>query len=109
MPIHHVVEIDFGGFAELVDAVGGIDIAFPNAARDLKSGLDVPGRDDPDRRFDRLRVRSLPQLPGEQGGNWVSVDADDIGRTGRQQQALTALLESGGLAGRTRPGSPAWP
>ncbi len=93
VPIHHVVEIDFGGFAELVDAVGGIDIAFPNAARDLKSGLDVPAgttRIDGSTALAFVRSRSYQE---EQGGSWVSVDADDIGRTARQQQALTALLK----------------
>ena len=92
VPVHHVVEIDFAGFAELVDALGGIDIDFPNAARDAKSGLDVAtgtSHIDGLTALAFVRSRSYQEIVD---GNWVSVDADDIGRTGRQQQALEAVL-----------------
>ena len=42
LPIHHYVEVDFAGFAAIVDEVGGVSINFPNPARDGKSGLSVP-------------------------------------------------------------------
>ncbi len=42
IPIHHYAEIDFAGFIELVDAVGGVTIDFPHPAYDTKTGLDVP-------------------------------------------------------------------
>jgi LCP family protein required for cell wall assembly len=107
IPIHHYAEIDFFGFAGLVDALGGVTIDFPFAARDLKSGLEVPaGRQ-------RLggamalayaRSRSYQEF---QDGRWTSVDANDIGRTHRQQQLILAIVaeakhpstitESGGL------------
>lgn len=93
LPIDHVVEIDFAGFADLVDSVGGIDIAFEFDARDAKSGLDVAAGTTTitgPQALAYVRSRSYQEL---QGGSWVSVDADDIGRTGRQQQALTALLD----------------
>lgn len=92
IPIHHVVVIDFAGFAGLVDALGGIDIAFPNAARDTKSGLEVAAgttRIDGATALAYSRSRSYQE---NINGSWVSVDADDIGRTGRQQQALEAML-----------------
>lgn len=92
LPVHHIVEIDFGGFAELVDSVGGIDIDFPNAARDEKSGLEVAAgttRIDGATALAYVRSRSYQEL---RDGSWVSVDADDIGRTARQQEAVRALL-----------------
>ena len=90
--MHHVVEIDFAGFAELVDSLGGIDIDFPNAARDTKSGLDVAaGTSHLDGATALAFVRSRSYQENIDG-TWVSIDADDIGRTGRQQQALEALL-----------------
>lgn len=99
VPIHHVVEIDFAGFAGLVEAVGGIDIEFPYAARDTKSGLEVAaGTTSIDGATALAFVRSR-SYQEQQNGNWVSVDADDIGRTGRQQLALTALLEKVASAG----------
>lgn len=92
IPIHHYVEIDFFGFASMVDALGGVVLDFPFPARDLKSGLEVQaGRQ-------RLagpmalayaRSRSYQEL---QDGRWVSVDANDIGRSRRQQQLILAIL-----------------
>jgi len=92
VPIHHVVEIDFAGFADLVDSVGGVDLEFPYAARDAKSGLTVEAGTthvDGATALAFARSRSYQEL---RDGSWVSIDADDIGRTGRQQQALEALL-----------------
>lgn len=102
VPVNHVVEIDFAGFASLVDAVGGVDIDFPYAARDEKSGLEVEAGTshvDGATALAFARSRSYQEY---RDGSWVSVDADDIGRTGRQQQALEALLRqaasTGGIA-----------
>ncbi len=92
VPINHVVEIDFAGFAGLVDALGGIDIAFPNAARDTKSGLEVAAGTT---RIDGATALAFSRSRSYQeniNGSWVSVDADDIGRTSRQQKALEAML-----------------
>jgi len=94
MPIHHVIEIDFSGFAELVDAAGGVAIEFPYEARDLKSGLNVPAGTDTlngTMAVAYVRSRSYQEL---RDGSWVSMNADDIGRTQRQQVALKALVSS---------------
>ena len=92
VPIHHVVEIDFAGFADLVDSVGGVDMEFPYGARDAKSGLTVEAGTthiDGATALAFARSRSYQEF---RDGSWVSVDADDIGRTARQQVALEALL-----------------
>lgn len=92
LPVHHYIQVDFAGFAGIVDAIGGIDMTFPYAARDEKSGLSVgPGRQTlsgmqavalaRSRRYEELR---------EEG--WVRVDATDIGRTGRQRDLLLAMV-----------------
>ena len=41
IPVHHYVEIDFGGFGRIVDSLGGVTIDFPYPARDRKSGFEV--------------------------------------------------------------------
>ncbi len=90
--VNHYVEIDFVGFREMVDELGGIEISFPNAARDAKSGLDVPaGTDKLDGRMALAyaRSRSYQEL---RNGSWVSVDANDIGRTARQREVLGAIV-----------------
>lgn len=90
--INHYVEIDFVGFMAMVDELGGIDIFFPNPARDLSSGLDVEAGMQAlsgDQALAYARSRKYQEL---QGGSWVSVDANDIGRTGRQQEVVRAIL-----------------
>ena len=40
IPINHVVDIDFNGFKDIVDAVGGTEVCFWYATRDKNTGLD---------------------------------------------------------------------
>ncbi len=90
--IHHYVEIDFVGFAGLVDQLGGLPVSFLYPARDLKSGLNVAEGDqilDGRMALSYARSRSYQEL---RDGRWVSADADDIGRTRRQQQLLIGIL-----------------
>lgn len=92
IPIHHYAEIDFYGFASLVDALGGVTFDFPFPARDLKSGLEVPAgqqRLGGAMALAYARSRSYQQL---QNGQWTSIDANDIGRTHRQQQLILAIV-----------------
>ncbi len=90
--VNHYVEVGFVGFQEIVDGVGGIHIDFPYAARDLSSGLDVEaGTDVLDGKMALAYARSR-KYQEYQNGSWVSVDANDIGRTQRQQQVVRAVL-----------------
>lgn len=92
LEVNHYVEIDFVGFEALVDELGGIEIAFPYAARDIKSGLDVPAGTqvlNGEQALAYARSRTYQEL---QNGTWVSVDANDIGRTQRQQEVIRAIV-----------------
>ncbi|HEX2152690.1 MAG TPA: LCP family protein [Acidimicrobiia bacterium] len=92
VPIHHYVEIDFVGFQSLVDELGGVEMTFTNAARDAKSHLDVPAGSvtlDGYQALAYARSRSYQEL---QGDSWRSVDANDLGRTERQQALVMAIL-----------------
>lgn len=92
LPIHYYVEIDFVGFAGLVDEVGGVTLDFDYPARDLKSGLLVeagPQKLDGRMAIAYARSRSYQEM---QDGRWVQVEANDIGRTARQQELLLAIL-----------------
>ena len=91
--VNHYMEIDLAGFAELVDAIGGVKMVFNHDARDEKSGLDVEA--------------GIRELNGEQAlayvrsrkyqefrkGEWKTVGGNDIGRTKRQQQLLLNLFD----------------
>ena len=92
IPVNHYVELGFTGFAALIDEIGGIEIAFPYPARDPLSGLEVDAGTqilDGDMALAYARSRKYQEL---QNGSWVSVDANDIGRTRRQQEVVRAVL-----------------
>jgi polyisoprenyl-teichoic acid--peptidoglycan teichoic acid transferase len=91
-PIHHYMEVDFGGFAGIVDAIGGVRMTFPYPARDLKAQLSVEAGTqllDGKTALALARSRSYQEL---RGGTWVNVDANDFGRTRRQQDILMAIM-----------------
>ena len=92
--INHFLEMDFYGFASIVDELGGVEIRFPYRARDVKSFLDVEaGRQLLDGKTALAYARSR-QYQEWQGGGWVTVDGSDLGRIRRQQTLLYAMLES---------------
>jgi LCP family protein required for cell wall assembly len=91
--INNYVEIDFAGFAAIVDSLDGVTIEFPYPARDVKSGLDVDAGVHTLNGAEALayaRSRSYQEL---QNGSWVGVDANDIGRTQRQQELLLTMFD----------------
>ena len=91
-PIHHYLQVEFSGFAGIVDAIGGIEMTFPFPARDTRSGFEVgAGRQllDGKTALAFARSRHYQEL---RDGSWVSVAGSDIGRTGRQQDVLMAIL-----------------
>lgn len=92
IPVNHYVEVGFAGFMAIVDEVGGVEIDFPHDARDLSSGLDVSAGTqtlDGEQALAYARSRKYQEL---QDGSWVSVDANDIGRTHRQQEVFAGIL-----------------
>jgi LCP family protein required for cell wall assembly len=90
---NHYVELEFAGFAGIVDALGGIELDFPHPARDLKSGLDVPaGRQVVDGGTALAYVRSR-SYEENRDGSWVSQPSGDFARAERQREVLTLILE----------------
>jgi len=94
LEIHHYAEIDFFGFASLVDELGGVTINFPHPARDLKSGLDVPAGDLELSGSMALAYARSRQYQELRGGSWVAVDGSDLGRIERQQRLIFAMLSA---------------
>jgi LCP family protein required for cell wall assembly len=97
IPIHHYVEVGFGSFAGLVDAIGGVTIDFPHPASDPKSGLFVdrsgPVTLDGRQALAYARSRTYTELID---GREVTDPTADLGRQERQQTFLrTALAEVG--------------
>jgi len=92
IPIHHYLQVEFSGFTGIVDAIGGIEMTFPFPARDLKSGFEIgPGTHVLDGKTALALSRSR-HYEEYRDGKWVSVEANDIGRTHRQQDVLMSIL-----------------
>jgi LCP family protein required for cell wall assembly len=91
--INNYVEIDFAGFAALVDAIGGVEMTFDRPARDKKSGLDIERGTHllmGPQALAYARSRSYEEL---RDGKWKAVGNNDIARTRRQQEVLLALFD----------------
>ncbi|MFF2960323.1 LCP family protein [Streptomyces sp. NPDC057963] len=79
--IDHYVEIGFGGFAKIVDAIGGVELDIPKGFKDKKSGADFKA--------------GTQTLNGEQSLAFVrtryAFAESDLARTKNQQKFLAAL------------------
>lgn len=85
LTIDHVLVVDFTGFKNLVDAMGGVPVTMDKAVNDPDSHLNLPA--------------GTTVLNGEQALAFVRArhnlgDGSDIGRMSRQQQFLNAALDT---------------
>ncbi len=101
IPVDRYFEVNFVSFGGLVDAVGGVDIDFPNPAFDRNSGLDVKqaGRIHLDGAQALAYARSRHYVEVVNGQERPQPGLPDINRQLRQQAFLRAVLSK---AGRTR-------
>ena len=88
LPIHHVVVVDFNGFRDLIDAVGGIEVTSSQAIRSTFDGITfnfVKGRNvlDGRRALAYARVRK----------NELNTADSDVSRGVRQAQVIAALKD----------------
>ena len=92
-PVDHVAIVDFGGVRDLVDAVGGVDVAVTSPLRDRMSGLviDTPGcrHLDGSQALALARARHLERFDGT---TWVLDPTGDLGRMSRQRALLWAAF-----------------
>src|SRR6056297_1054617 len=77
--IHHYATVTFGGFRDLVDAVGGVELCLEAPIADRDAGIDLPA--------------GCQVLDGTDALGFVRVRKidDDFGRMGRQQEFLRAF------------------
>ncbi|MFB7369357.1 LCP family protein [Streptomyces sp. NPDC056222] len=81
--LDHYLEIDFSGFKDLVDAIGGVTVDLDEPIRNGAAGLDL--------------AAGPQKLDGTQSLAFVRTrygvgDGSDLGRIGNQQKFLMALL-----------------
>lgn len=87
--INHYVEINFNGFLQMVDAVGGVDVCLAKPMKDEKSGLNLPaGR----------QTIDGPQALAYVRARYVDPSAD-LGRMKRQQKFVASMFKKATSAG----------
>jgi LCP family protein required for cell wall assembly len=90
--IHHYVEMDFQGFAGLIDAAGGIRVTLPTPAHDSRTGLALRAG------HQRITGQSALALARSRhndkriSGNVVRFPLSDQARMQRQQLVIAGLM-----------------
>lgn len=98
LPIHAIVKVDFTGFVEAVDTLGGVDVVVPEEIVDPH----YPG---PNYTETTFRIAAGPaHLDGVTALQYVRSrhTTSDFSRSARQQQILRALGEKATLTGLIR-------
>lgn len=80
--IDHYVEVDFHGFVDVVDALGGIEVCLPEPINDPKAHLDM---DAGTHQVDGTEALAFARTRATSQG--------DLDRIDRQQQVLSAMLD----------------
>lgn len=81
IPIHHYLEVTFGGFRDVVDSLGGVSMCLEEPINDRDAGIDLPA--------------GCQHLDGTDALGYVRVRKidDDFQRIVRQQQFFQALAQ----------------
>jgi LCP family protein required for cell wall assembly len=102
--VNHYAEVDFVGFKEIVDAVGGVTVFLAHWARDFTSGLDVPKTGCVDlngtQALAYVRSRNFESLID---GKWVGDPRGDLGRIERQQDFIRKVMKKAVRIGVSNP------
>lgn len=92
IPVDHLARINFGGFARLVNAMGGVTVCVDHPTRDLQAHLELESagcqRVDGETALAWVRSRHPEQLIGE---DWVPTRGSDFTRQRHQQDVLFQL------------------
>ena len=93
IPINHVVQVDFSGFQDAVNALGGIYLDFPYPAKDSYSGLNIttPGCQLLNG-AQALAVARARHYEYYANGYWQYDGTSDFGRIQRQDVFLRSLI-----------------
>lgn len=93
IPVHHYVEVDFVGFKQIIDDLGGVEVCVGYAARDAASGLQIdPGCQVLDG-VQALAFARSRQYEEWDGTDWVKDPRADLGRIERQQLFMRAAVD----------------
>lgn len=92
IPINHYIQVDFFGFKDIIDQIGGVEITLDHPVRDTHTGLNLPaGKQTLDGEQALAFARSR-YFEYSDGVNWVSDPTGDKGRVLRQQFFIRAAV-----------------
>lgn len=102
--VNHYAEVDFEGFKNIVDTVGGLNVYLDAPARDKKTGLDQPNAgciklDG----FQALAYVRSRYYESYEAGSWVQDPTSDIGRIQRQQDFIRRMMKKAVSSGLSNP------
>lgn len=110
IPVHHYAQVNFAGFHDLVEAVGGVQIYLPGPVRDRDaSGANLAGLDIPEggcvtldgaQALAYVRSRHFEQFVD---GRWQADPYGDLGRIERQQDFIRRAVREALSRGLTNP------
>tara|TARA_Y100001970_G_scaffold158371_1_gene193684 strand:+ start:2406 stop:3671 length:1266 start_codon:yes stop_codon:yes gene_type:complete len=106
IPIHHVIQVDFNGFLELFEIIGGLDIYIEFPIKDKKAQLSIEETGcvslTPEQGLGIVRSRTMQAYIQ---GEWREVDSlSDLDRMDRQQDFLILALQQAFDSGFRDPG-----
>ncbi|MFN8022673.1 MAG: LCP family protein [Acidimicrobiales bacterium] len=93
IPVNHYVEVDFFGFKDLVDAIGGVEICTMYPIRDENTGLYVA--EGGCYQFDGVQALAYARsrhYEEYRDGEWHEDPTSDLGRTKRQREFVNIAL-----------------
>lgn len=103
IPVHHYIEVDFLGFKDIIDSVGGVDMCVEYVTRDTRSGLALdPGCQTLDGSMALAFARSR-YYEEFRDGDWRVDGSADLGRIRRQQLFMRAAINGAILEWRSSP------
>ena len=102
IPIQHAVSLNFDQFANIVDALGGINMSFPMSVFDAESGLNVHAATcvhlDGTQALEVVRARHLQyDSPGTKSADafyWPQENQSDLARIRRDHEFLRVLAKA---------------
>lgn len=94
IPIHHYLEIDFQGFKDLVDAVGGVTVCVENPSRDRNTGLYIRRGCKNLNGVQSLAYARSRYFEEKVDGQWRMDGTADLGRGKRQRLFIALLLKT---------------
>lgn len=93
IPIHHYVEVDFVGFKNIIDRLGGVELCIGYPARDTHSGLALDAGCQTLDGVQALAYARSRYYEEWNGSEWVADPRADLGRIERQQLFMRAAVD----------------